>query len=263
MSPYRVRAVNTAPDSENKIHEDATAAAHGFRAGLVPGVTVYGYMIPPILDSFGVAWLERGAMVVRFHEPVYDGELVDVEAHLSGGGRLELSLSNGRATGIAWMDMQEEAPVVENHATAALPAEDQRPAASHETLVKGSVLGTLVKRLELNETAITAPLAPAIGSRRLAHPAVLLALANELLMRNVALGPWIHARSEVTNYASAQDGDTLTVRGTIVETYERKGHEFVVLDVLTGNGNRASQRVRHTAIWKPRFEPVRATPTRS
>src|SRR5258708_32218751 len=70
---YRVRAKNTAPDSENKIHDDRVAAEYGFRGGLVPGVTVYGYMTVPIVDS-QPAWLERGSMHVRFSEPGYDGE---------------------------------------------------------------------------------------------------------------------------------------------------------------------------------------------
>ena len=34
METYRVRARNTAPDSENRIHDDRTAALYGFRAGL-------------------------------------------------------------------------------------------------------------------------------------------------------------------------------------------------------------------------------------
>ena len=39
-SIFRVRAHNTAADTENKINDDRVAAAHGFRGGLVPGVTV-------------------------------------------------------------------------------------------------------------------------------------------------------------------------------------------------------------------------------
>src|ERR1022692_568496 len=74
MEPYRVRARNTAPDSENRIHDDRTAAAYGFRRGLVPGVTVYGYLTVPVIRRFGVDWLERGGMRVRFEQPVYEDE---------------------------------------------------------------------------------------------------------------------------------------------------------------------------------------------
>ncbi len=130
--------------------------------------------------------------------------------------------------------------------------EDQRPPASHETLAQGTTLGTLTTTLDLAVDRISAPLPAAIGAGRAAHPAVLLGLANQLLARNVVLGPWIHAASDVTNFSKAHDGEVLTVRGRVAEKYERKGHEFVVLDVLTTCGERAVQHVLHTAIWRPR-----------
>ena len=73
---YRVSAYNTSKQSENKIHDDATAASYGFRAGLVPGITVYAYMTVPIVERFGIDWLERGSINVKFHKPFYDGEEV-------------------------------------------------------------------------------------------------------------------------------------------------------------------------------------------
>src|SRR5437763_12392010 len=76
MTVHRIRAVNTATDSENKIHDDQVAARYGFQGGLVPGVTVYGYMTLPVIEHFGDAWPEHGAMSVRFKAPVYDGEEV-------------------------------------------------------------------------------------------------------------------------------------------------------------------------------------------
>ena len=60
------------------------------------------------------------------------------------------------------------------------------------------------------------------------------------------------ASSEIRNLASAKDGRHLHVRGKIVDAYERKGHEFVVLDVAVMEGDRPMSRIRHTAIWKPR-----------
>ena len=250
MPVHRVRAVNTAPDSENKMHDDRVAAQYGFQGGLVPGVTVYGYLTLPVLEHFGEKWLDRGAMNVRFKEPVYAGEDVAIQAQEIDGGRLEVSLEGGRATGIAWMD--GEPPPANEFADRALPDHGARPPASHESLAVGAVLGTLHTTLNLAETRVSAPLPAAIGERRVAHPAVLLALGNEILMRNVVLGPWIHAASELRNFSAARDGDVLTVRARVDGKFERKGHEFVVLDVLTRSGQRAVQHIRHTAIWQPR-----------
>jgi len=82
---YRVRARNTAVESENKIHDDSVAAGYGFRGGLVPGVTVYAYMTVPIVERFGLDWVERGSMQVKFHQPFYDGEEVSVQAEVNEG----------------------------------------------------------------------------------------------------------------------------------------------------------------------------------
>ena len=78
LAPYRVSAYNTAHDSENKIHDDATARRFGFGGGLVPGIDVYGYMTHLPVMRWGRAWLERGTAACRFFKPVYDGDTVTV-----------------------------------------------------------------------------------------------------------------------------------------------------------------------------------------
>src|SRR5207237_6278116 len=90
MIAHRVRAENTAADSENKIHDDRVAAKYGFRGGLVPGVTVYGYMATAAIEHFGEKWLERGAMDVRFSAPVYEGEEVEIVDRREADGRLRI-----------------------------------------------------------------------------------------------------------------------------------------------------------------------------
>ena len=252
MTIHRIRAINTATDSENKIHDDRVAAAYGFQRGLVPGVTVYGYMTVPVLEHFGEEWLDYGSISVRFREPVYDGEEVRIEGGCDENGRFQVALEGDRATAIAWIDRLSGMPGVDTYATRPMPPADLRPAASHDTLAPGVVLGTLDTTLNLAETGISAPLPAAIGERRAAHPAVLLSLANEILLKNVSLGPWIHAGSDVTNFSAARDGDVLEVRGKVSAQFERKGHEFVVLDIVTATSERLVQHVRHTAIWRPR-----------
>src|SRR5258708_10141205 len=201
-------AVNTAADSENKIHDDLVAAQFGFRGGLVPGVTVYGYLAAAAVDHFGERWLERGAMDARFLQPVYDGEEIDVVMREGPDARVTFEIA-GRATGLAWLS-SDLAPVAGEYKEAALPA--MRPLASKEALAPATLLGTLASNLDLAQSRMSAPLDPAIGLLRFAHPAVLLALANEILVRNVELGPWIHVASEVRKFGVVRDGDPIAVR---------------------------------------------------
>ena len=60
LPPHNVRAHNAATASENKIHDDAVARRHGFAGGLVPGITVFGYLTRPVVETWGSEWLERG-----------------------------------------------------------------------------------------------------------------------------------------------------------------------------------------------------------
>jgi hypothetical protein len=240
---FLVRAVNTAVDSDNRIHDDRVAAEYGFSGGLVPGVTIYGYMTSAVIAHLGEQWLQTGAMDVRFFEPFYEGEQVAILIADLDEGRIKVE-AGSRASGTAWVPSE----IVDRY-----PAENRaliQKAASRETIRPGVILGTIEKTLDLSTPGMAAPLDAFIGEY--AHPAILLALANEILLRNFVLGPWIHASSEVRNASAARDGETVEVRGEIVDAYERKGHEFVVLNVAILSGERLISTVRHTAIWQPR-----------
>jgi hypothetical protein len=246
MTPLlHVRAVNTATDSDNRIHDDRVAAEYGFQGGLVPGVTVYGYLASAAIEYFGIEWLRRGAMDVRFFQPFYDGEDVAIAIEKIDDGRIRIDA--GRASAVAWIQ-SESLPTdypSESPASAAV-------AASREVMTAGLTLGTLSKTLDLSLPGMSAPLDPSIGPERFAHPAVILSLANELLMQNFVLGPWIHSSSEVRNASMARAADLVQVRGNIKDAYERKGHELVVLDVAILSEERLVSRIQHTAIWQPR-----------
>lgn len=264
---YRVRARNTAADSENKIHDDATAASFGFRGGLVPGVTVYAYMTVPLVERFGLDWLERGSMQVKFHQPFYHGKEVIVRAEVdSGADPIKVAITAEREDGIAcatalatvndrsaWLGEAR----MEDYPEAPLPLMEARPAPSRELLVPGTVLGTLPERLSLPDTTVLANLDERLpiysGAQAVAHPFTLLALANQILVRNYKLGPWIHTASDLINWSAARNGEVISVRGRVADCFERKGHEFVVLELLlVANEDRVVEQVRHTAIYRPR-----------
>lgn len=59
---YTVKAFNPSTESENRIHADDVARAYGFRGGLVPGVTLWAYMVHPAVERHGPAFLSHGSM---------------------------------------------------------------------------------------------------------------------------------------------------------------------------------------------------------
>ena len=90
-------ARNDAVESENKIHDDAVARKFGFEGGLVPGVTVFGYLTWPAVAEWGTAWLESGTITARFAAPVYDGDHVEVVGAWRGG---DLQITTCTAGGV-------------------------------------------------------------------------------------------------------------------------------------------------------------------
>ena len=234
---FRVTANNSASDSENKIHDDTVAQAYGFRGGLVPGVTVYGYMVPPVVERFGRAWLERGAMAFRLHSPCYEGDVVVTRC---GDQIVSAESEDGLlyASGVAGLDQYPgNATIFPLHPA---PPMNHRPVASTHTIVPGRPLGAI--RQELNVTDETA------------IPERLLRMGNEILTQNFRLSPWIHAGSQIHHHRLATCGQEITLTGEIREKFERKGRHFAVAAITMSATDGVGQSqlvatVRHTFIY--------------
>jgi hypothetical protein len=254
---WRVVAFNTATASENKIHDDATAARFGFSGGLVPGVDVFAYMTHPPRRRFGAQWLSRGRMQARFISPTYDGREAEASARETNPGVLDLSLvSEGRTCATGQASLSAEPPPAYTLPRADAPDRSERPPASPESLPPGAVLGSL-------EEVYTAAAGldyilqvrddPALyDDGRLVHPGWLLRRANQILETNVRLGPWIHVESDLRLFAQAHHGAVMETRGCVVDNRDTKGHRIVDMDVqLLADGQLAAM-IRHTAIYEPR-----------
>jgi acyl dehydratase len=255
---YEVRAFNTAAASENKIHDDAVARRFGFHGALVPGVEVYAYMAHLPVARWGRAWLESGAAECRFLKPVYDGAVARVTASAEDGG-LALSVESAGeccATGHAFMPPDyRPAPAVDALPAGTPPVE--RPPASKTSLAMGSALGIRPLTIDramlstyLDEIRETDPIYRAEG---LAHPGQILRLANQALVQNVVLGPWIHVGSKMRHHAAARVGEQLTLRSRVTANVVNKGHAIVEFDaIVIADGARTVTEIAHAAIWRPR-----------
>lgn len=215
----RLTARNSATDSENRIHSDEVAHQHGFRGGLVPGVTVYGYLMR------GLAVWPR-SLQVRLLKPVFDG---DELAIVREGNQVTASRGEVLCAQLTIGGFEQEFPPIPE---APLPDRASRPPATAATVIPGTVLGTVWKQLDDDQ------------------PETLLNLANQALLGNFVLNPWLHVSSEIAYSEAACAGDTVAVRSRIHDRFEKKGREFVVLDVALLAGPQQLQSIRHTAIYK-------------
>lgn len=264
LSAHRVSAKMPADAVENKIHEDALARQLGFQGGLVPGVTVYAWMTHPVVAALGRAWLECGTFRARFAKPVYFGEPITIEARVTekqgDAVQIETRAVNGAGETCATATMclpgapGAPAPDVAAYPAAPLPAE--RPPVSREWLAARAVLGT--PELALDRAAarafldrVSEPLALYDGEAAPAHPGLYLDQANRALSRNVLVSPWIHVESEGRHLGAFRVGERLETRAKVKSLFEKKGHEFVELDLLqVAEGTRPVAHIRHVAIYR-------------
>jgi hypothetical protein len=268
LPDYTVIAHNYAFDADNKIHSDDVAARYGFAGGLVPGVGNYAYLTRPMVNALGRAWLERGTLAAKFIQPVYHGEQVSVRGTVTSVEPVELQLelfnSAGALCAVGKAGLPSVLPALDpsDYPAQPLPPPEQRRAAAINAVPAGTVLGALDFALDLadegaaflDKVVESLPLYRGANVEdRLCHPAYWPAQANEIVMRNVALGPWIHTATETQHYALARHGELLSLRGRVAAAYEKRGHELVELDLaLFGVPDRPIAKLKHTAIIKLR-----------
>ena len=260
---YRVTAKNTST-GENKIHDDVTARRYGFAGALVPGVTVYAYMTQPLAAAFGAAWLTRGTASVRFVKPVMDGEEVTVTGVVTArdGRGVTATVTAGTpttpecATLTATIPAGQPTPVnLATYKEAPLP--EPRPDATREYWVSLAALGTPRAHYDASQAeAYLAKVSEALplyrGAAGWVHPGFLLEQGNRALDRNVLMSPWIHVGSSVRHLGGARIGERLATRGKVRSLFEKKGREFVEVDVVivAGDTARPVAHLLHTAIYR-------------
>jgi hypothetical protein len=217
------------PGLPNAVHDDEFARRLGFRAGLVPGADLYGFMAELAAQALVRRWQEAGALSARLNSPVYDGEEVAVRASQRPDGlALELVNPDGLvcATGAAVAIAEGGPPDREQYPVMGLPSRLGPPA-----FVQGHALGTLQVELPHRDLAW----APRLG--------------NQILMANADLPPWMHVESRVRHLGLPEHGEAVSVRGKVAGTWKRRGHRFVDLDLLIlGSGDRPLAQLRHVAI---------------
>lgn len=256
-----VIAHNYAAEVANKIHSDEGAAAHGFAGALVPGVAMYAYLTQPVAAALGRDWLERGAMSAKFLKPVYDKDRMMARATGAGVEPLALDLELRNASGtlcaVGAASLPATLPVLDPDAYPRRPLGPLRPA-TIAAVRAGEIFGTLDFNLDLQgevarflDNMVDA--SPIYRGGAVCHPAWWLAQANEVVMRNVALGMWIHTESATRHYALARDGESISMRSRVIEASEKRGHELITLDIgVFGERDRPLLHIRHTAIIKLR-----------
>jgi hypothetical protein len=261
---HRVRARNLAPESDNKIHDDDVAQQFGFSGALVPGVDVFAYATHPFVAAWGAEFLSGGRLSIRFRRPVYDGDDITVDAEPGTGDGFTLTVrgpeDDARAVGTATR-RGDSTPDLSRF-TVTPPRGELLPTGP-DALPLGP-LGSVDEPVDTaRHTAYLDGIDDHLGIYRddgCVHPGALLRIVNELLMRNVALGPWIHTASDCSFLATAQVPGVLHADGIVTDVFDRNGHAYVRYDascVATARRSCSSTTPRSTGSVNPARRRVR------
>ncbi len=261
LPEYRVKAFKGAGESCNLICDDTHARRYGYKAGLVPGVSIYAYMSRSLLQFLGRDWLEHGFAEVAFHHPAYEGDEIRVAGHLSSitkegtlciDFRAENPQGMACGTGIARLPshIPRPEPVLEDYPDGQRPL--KRPI-SLQSLKAGELLTAVTSQFNRNthweycEKTIRDhnPL-----YQEIAHPGWLLSQADAIFTANYELAPWIHVSSAVQNYHAQEQECSVETRGCVLEKFELAGNHFIVLDVAIFANGHCLAAIRHTAIFR-------------
>ena len=274
------------PKPDNMIHSTDGARAYGYRAALVGGATVYGWAVRTIVRALGPGWLTHGWAQVTFRKPVYPAD--SLRAHVLASGELALyrdSSGDGQrntpepygsepytsepyAAEIGapeiCIDGQVglgDAPWLADlrYPELLLPVERASvvPRLTPDNVPRGQPL--IARRVPLSRQEAVRFARDKeresdlqfVGDSPLAHPAWLASQPIYLLHHNFEYGPAIHVQSHIQHLAPALVDTAYLVAGSCVDSYERKGHFYMVNDCLLRDGAGTDvARLRHTVIYQ-------------
>ena len=247
------------------MHSDDVARSFGFKAALVPGVTVFAHMTHPLVERFGEAWLARGVTEVTFAKPAYEGDMLSVET-VEGGGAdpnpLSVVCKNEEGTELARLTSAKPPGAVKSpdsrSAIRPAPPLEERPLVTWDLMEVGKPFPALAWRpTQADNLQWCADVRDDLplyrrGDASLLHPGFVLRQANMVLRNRFTLPAWIHTGSRLVFHHALRAGQSYEVRAIPEEKWNRKGHEFVRLYVAILGMSQVVAEVIHTAIFRPR-----------
>ncbi len=268
--PLTKIARNFASASENKIHSDEEARRYGLKGGLVGGVSLYAYASELLVALLGPRWLQSGRASVRFVRPVYDGETVNViatRAAIAGGEGLRLEYvilaPEGQTCVLGDAAVGENPPALPEWRYELWPGRaslrGERPPLTPQSIPLGAALDrhtvlfdpeTVQRYADDHEDPGAWYRGGSVFGLPIVPPGLIAGQVARLLRENFSYGPSVHTASEIQHLAVPLAGGEYTVDAAIVETYNKRGSDYLVADVLVRDHNgEPVTRIRHSSIF--------------
>lgn len=244
----------------NIIHSTAGAARYGYSGALVGGTTVYSWSAGALVEALGDAWLDEGWVEFQLRKPVYPDEVITTRV-TANGGDVEFTMTKHtgdiavRGTaGLGVADFYSEISTASDRTPQPQPAE--RTYITRAVAPLGEDLPAMAIDLSAADAEFYADQKARDsdprwrGTRGRVHPGWIAQRANALLAHTWRYTA-IHASSQIQHLAPVHPDQQLLVSGRLESGYERKGHEYAVIDLsLSSQDGRELVRMRQPTIYQ-------------
>ena len=253
---YKVTARNFSDSHENRMHSDDVAKRYGFSGALVPGVAVYGHLSYPLVEHYGVKWLESGHDSLRLLKPAYHEDELTLQLQ-NTHGLVQSSALNTEgvllATATELAPEQSLNPYDSPHAIQEAPIKAAgRPEISWENVVPGERLKPWV--LDTSSQANTQFTQQISDNNPLyktyIHPHLIAGAANSVLTAEYTMPAWIHVGTQTLRHKAIHVDDEISVDSIVTKTWQRKGHSFLEVYIQLQRDNLLTTEMLHTAIFE-------------
>ena len=244
----------------NIIHSTEGAAQFGYSGPLVGGTTVYSWSVGALVEALGNVWLDEGWIEFQLRKPVYPNEVITTRVTPKGEDVEFMMIKHSgdiavRGTaGLGIADFNTEITSATNRTPQ--PERPDRPFITRDVAPLGEDLPAMAIDLSAAEAARYAKEKASDfdplwhdGNARV-HPGWIAQRANALLAHTWRYTA-IHASSQIQHLAPVHPDQQLLVSGRLESGYQRKGHEYAVIDLtITGEDGRDLVRMRQPTIYQ-------------
>ena len=249
MTAYQVVARNFSASSENRMHSDEMANRYGFQGALVPGVAIYGHLVKPLVEHYGVAWLCNCCVEVKLIKPTYHGDALDIDWQTPNQ---DIAATNQHGELVALALTLPISPLPEQLGLDGELKIPGRPEIAWDNVVIGEVFSPRALHLSKLENA---RYCSEVGDNdplysQYVHPHYILSLANEALMQEYVMPAWIHVKSKVSHRAALRVGNEIVMRSVVTDRWERKGHQFIAFHLAFWHNEQVAIDIEHHAIFR-------------
>ncbi len=244
----------------NIIHSTAGAARYGYSGPLVGGTTVYSWSVAALVEALGDAWLDEGWVAFQLRRPVYPNEVITTRVESNGGDvAFTMTKHNGdiAVRGTAGLGIADfNAEISDATDRTPVPEPEHRLYITRELAPLGDDLPAMSIDLSSGEAERYAaelardPDQRWCGANAPVHPGWIAQRANALLAHTWRYTS-IHASSQIQHLAPVHADQRLLVSGRLDSGYERKGHEYAIIDLtVTSEDGRDLVRMRQPTIYQ-------------